>query len=100
MEAESREEVMSAEELKTSYPAVEHLESFWVAVFHFIALKEAEGKQVAAGLMTECVAIRLAVSNVGHEDEGIPRTSALQEQACQSLWAFLDDPALTPEGKD
>ena len=27
-------------------------------------------------------------------------TSALQEKAFQSLWAYLDDPALTPEGRD
>jgi hypothetical protein len=30
----------------------------------------------------------------------MPRTSALQEKAVHSLWAFLDDPALTPEGRD
>ena len=100
METESMEEVMSAEKIKTSYSAIAHLDSFWAAVFHFIALKEAEGKQVASDLMTECVATRIALANVGNEDEGMTRTSALQEKACQSLWAFLDDPALTPEGRD
>ena len=56
---------MSAKKIKTSYSAVEHLDSFWEAVFNFIALKEAEGKQVASDLMTECVATRISLSKRG-----------------------------------
>jgi hypothetical protein len=89
---------MAAKNIKTSYPAVEHLDSFWEAVFDFIAVKEAEGKRVASALMTECVATSAAVSNLGNGGECMPRTSMLQEKAVQSLRAFLEDPALTPEG--
>ena len=100
---------MSAKKIKTYYSAVEHLESFWEVVFDFMAVKEAEGKQVASGLMTDCLATGLitdcvatsaALANLGNEGEFMPRTSVLQEKAFQSLWAFLDDPALTPEGRD
>jgi len=91
---------MAVKEIKTSYSAVAHLDSFWEAVFNFIAVKEVEGEQVASDLMTECVATGAALSNVGTEREVILLTSALQEKAFQSLWAFLEDPALTPEGRD
>jgi hypothetical protein len=91
---------MSTKKIKTSYLAVAHLDSFWDAVFTFIALREAEGKQVASSLMTNCVAIGAALSGLGNESEVIPLTSALQEQAFHSLWAYLEDPALTPEGRD
>ena len=91
---------MAAKKLKTYYSVVEHLESFWEAVFNFIAVKEAEGKRVASNLMTDCVATSVVLSNLGNECEFMPRTSALQEKAVQSLWAFLADPALTPEGRD
>ena len=69
MEAERMEEGTWAEQVKTAYSAVEHLGSFWEAVFHFIALKEAEGQHVAADLMTECVATRISLANVGNEGE-------------------------------
>jgi hypothetical protein len=98
MGAERKEEEMSAKKIKTSYSAVEHLDSFWEVVFNFIALKEAEGKQVASDLMTDCVATSAALSTLGNEGEFMLRTSRLQEKAFQSLWTFLDDPALTPEG--
>jgi hypothetical protein len=100
---------MSAKKIKTCYSAVEHVESFWDAVFNFIALKEAEGKRIASalmtdcvatGLMTDCVATGATLSNLGNEGEFMPCTSALQQKAVHSLWAFLDDPALTPEGRD
>jgi hypothetical protein len=100
---------MSAMKIKTSYSEIEHIESFWDAVFDFIALKEAEGEQIASalmtdcvatGLMTDCVATGATLSNLGHEGECMSRTSALQQKAVHSLWAFLDDPALTPEGRD
>jgi hypothetical protein len=100
MEAERREAGMSVQEIKTSYSAVAHLDSFWDAVCNFIALKEAEGKQVASALMTHCVATGVALSNVSTEDEVILLTSALQEKAFHSLWAYLEDPALTPEARD
>ena len=100
MEAERMEAGTWAEQVKTSYSAVEHLDSFWEAVFNFIALKEAEGQHVAADLMTECVATRIALATVGNEGEFMTLTSVLQERAFQSLWAFLDDPALTPEGRN
>jgi hypothetical protein len=99
MRAERREEGMAAKRIKTYYSEVEHLESFWEAVFNFIAVKEAEGKRVASDLMTECVATSATLLNVGNEGELMPRTSGLQEKAVQSLWAFLEDPALTPEGE-
>jgi len=90
---------MSTKKIKTSYSAVEHLESFWDAVFTFIAVQEVEGKQVASALMTDCVATGAALSDSGNEGEVIQLTSALQEKAFHSLWAYLEDPALTPEGR-
>lgn len=91
---------MAAKKIKTSYSAVAHLDSFWEAVFTFVAVKEAEGKRVASALMTECVATRIALSHLGTEGECMALTSGVQEKAFQSLWAFLEDPALTPEGRD
>jgi hypothetical protein len=43
---------MAVKNIKTPYPVVEHLNSFWETVFDFIAVKKAEGKRVASALMT------------------------------------------------
>jgi hypothetical protein len=100
MEAERREDIMAAKKIKTYYSAVEHLESFWEAVSDFIAVKEAEGKRMASALMTDCVAASVGFPPLGDEGEGMLRTSALQEKAVHSLRAFLDDPALTSQGRE
>jgi hypothetical protein len=91
---------MAAKKIRTSYSAVAQLDSFWEAVSDFLAVKQAEGKKVASALMTECVATSVLSSPLDHEGEVIPLTSALQEKAVRSLWAFVADPALTPEGRD
>jgi hypothetical protein len=81
---------MSAEKIKTSYPAVEPTGSFWEAVFAFIALKEAEGKQVASALMSDVVVKSGAESN-GEKVKYAPRTTALQEKTFESFFALLND---------
>lgn len=89
------QENMSAERITTNYPAVEHLTSFWEAVFCFQELKESEGKHVASTLMTDCIDISGAIQNEPYNNpQFMRRTSTLQENAFNSLWAFLNDPAL------